>query len=115
MSLTTNSKNDEPEIGSDRFYPAEGHVPADQPPPPSDFFASAPSEYIDSMSILPDSDSLEHLNDFFEETTSRTPAENADNLIHCENAHGAGEPETFSESPVGNFIDVCTRILLRPL
>lgn len=69
----------------------------------SDFFTNEPSEYIDSSSILPASKSREQLNHFFEETTTTTPAENAEILQH-EGARDKGEPETFGETPVGKFL-----------
>jgi hypothetical protein len=69
----------------------------------SDFFADAPSEYIDSSSILPASESREQLNHFFDETTSTTPAENAE-ILQQESARDKGEPETFGETQVGKFL-----------
>jgi hypothetical protein len=69
----------------------------------SDFFTDAPSEYIDSSSILPASESREQLNHFFDETTSTTPAENAE-ILQQESARGKGEPETFGETQVGKFL-----------
>lgn len=69
----------------------------------SDYFTNEPSEYIDSSSILPASESREQLNHFFEETTSTTPAENAE-ILQNESARAKGEPETFGETSVGKFL-----------
>lgn len=71
-----------------------------------DFFENESSEYIDSTTILPASESREQLNHFFDETTSTTPAENAE-LLHQESSPapvGKGEPETFGETQVGKFL-----------
>lgn len=101
MSLES-SKNEEAETGSDKFPNSEGHsgptaVTADN------FFTADPSEYIDSKTVLPTSESREKLNHFFDETTSKTPAENAE-LLRQESAHATGEPETFGETQVGKFL-----------
>lgn len=60
-------------------------------------------DYIDAKSILPESKSREQLNHFFEETTSTTPAENAE-MLQQESARAKGEPETFGETQVGKFL-----------
>lgn len=100
MSLPEKSKNERTE--TDNL--TEGHNETGQDNgTSSDFFTNEPSEYIDSTSILPASESREQLNHFFDETTSTTPAENAEILQH-ESARSKGEPETFGETPVGKFL-----------
>lgn len=100
MSLAENSKN--AGTGIDHIYgdTTEREKVRENS---SDFFTDAPSEYIDSSSILPASESREQLNHFFDETTSTTPAENAE-ILQQESARGKGEPETFGETQVGKFL-----------
>jgi hypothetical protein len=88
---------------SDRPGCIRGHEKNKNHETSSDFFADEESEYIDSSSILPASESREQLNHFFDETTSTTPAENAAILQH-ESARDKGEPETFGETKVGKFL-----------
>lgn len=105
MSVPASSNDEESAPGSSRSNCIRGH---DEPAPVSadNFFTADPSEYIDSKTVLPASESREQLNHFFDETTSTTPAENAE-LLHQEStlATGvAGEPETFGETQVGKFL-----------
>lgn len=104
--MVRQSSNDEgTATGSNRLGCIRGH---EEPPPAvaDNFFTADPSEYIDSQTVLPASESREQLNHFFDETTSTTPAENAE-LLHKESARAAettGEPETFGETQVGKFL-----------
>lgn len=103
MSLSENSKNEGVANSMGGNF-AKGHNDdGTTSPTSSDYFTDEPSEYIDSTSILPPSESREQLNNFFDETTSTTPAENAE-LLHQENARAKGEPETFGETQVGRFL-----------
>lgn len=102
MALSESSKN----TGIGASYNSgdtKGHNESQNSENPSDFFTDAPSEYIDSSTILPASESREQLNHFFDETTSTTPAENAE-ILQQESARGKGEPETFGETQVGKFL-----------
>lgn len=103
MSLSENSQNvgASASAGSNSF---EGHnrdISTNETS--SDYFTDEPSEYIDSASILPPSESREQLNNFFDETTSTTPAENAE-ILQQESTRATGEPETFGETQVGKFL-----------
>ena len=103
MSLSENSTNDGA-ANSTGGNSTEGHnESAADHESARDYFTDEPSEYIDSSSILPPSESREQLNNFFDETTSTTPAENAEILQH-ESARAKGEPETFGETQVGKFL-----------
>lgn len=104
--MVRQSSNDEGSAtGSNRLGCIRGH---EEPAPvvAENIFTVDPSEYIDSSTVLPASESREQLNHFFEETTSTTPAENAE-LLHPGSVPAtvaAGEPETFGETQVGKFL-----------
>lgn len=102
MSMSENSENERTQFPS-RHNCIRGHKEGKDAETSSDYFTNEPSEYIDSSSILPASESREQLNHFFEETTSTTPAENAE-ILQNESARAKGEPETFGETSVGKFL-----------
>ena len=98
MSLPESSKNEG--TAFENRGGSEGHnLHEDET---DDFFTDEPDDYIDSTNILPDSESREQLNHFFDETTSTTPAKNAE-LLQQDNSRRNGEPETFGETQVGKF------------